>query len=348
MALQDDPAPLRQALTACLRALDDGDHRAARHQADRARELAADHGTLARANTLLLVGMVEQAEGDTEAAAGRYTAAAELAERHLSEPDGIQLFLHATRELAALYRFQGRYGRAEQILRDALAASESAEPAPEDLAALHNEFGMVGKYSGDFDRAAISYGIALTLVEAAVPVNQGDLADLYHNLGGLAHARGDYAAAEEPARRAVALREHARGPSHPEAAADRAALAPILLGLGRLEEAEALLRDALAVFERAYGTRHADYVIALGNLAAVTHRLGRHQAAETLYRQTLHTMEEELGPDHPDLAPVLANLADLRRALGAMDDAHTLETRARAVLTASVRPDHPTLTILNR
>ncbi|MEU4172125.1 tetratricopeptide repeat protein [Streptomyces sp. NPDC026665] len=346
----DDATALQRVLMACLQALADGDHHSARHLADRALGLAATSGPPARANALLLDGMVEQAGGDTDAAAGRYAAAAELAEEHLAEPEGIQLFLHAKRELAALHRGQGRYRQAEQILQDALAAlatSRAAEPASEDLAMFHNEFGMVCKYSGNFDQAAVSYETALTLVEAMEPVNESDLADIHHNLGGLAHARGDYAAAEGPARRAVAIRERALGPSHPEAAADRAALAPILLGLGHLEEAEALLEDALAVFGQAYGTAHVDYVIALGNLAAVTHRLGRHQTAEALYRQTLRAMEESLGPGHPDLVAVLANLADLNRTLGNSGEAHSLEMRARAILAAAVRPDHPDLGILN-
>lgn len=347
MTLPRSAAVLREALTDCLQALEAGDHPRARACAGRAALLADGLGPLAVANTHLVTGLVEHALGEVTTAVGRFSEAAERAAQHLCEPEGIQLFLHARRELASLHRVQGRYLRAEAILHEALAIADDHEPAPEDLAVFHNEFGMVCKYSGNFERAAASYDIALTLLETSDTADDLGLADVHHNIGGLAHARGDYAAAEAPARRAVAIRERALGPTHPEVAADRAALAPILMGLGRLEEAEVLLRDAMVTFEAAYGPAHYDYVIARGNLAALIHQLGQHEAAEDLYQQTLDALETSLGSEHPDLAPVLANLADLHRALGNPERARSLDTRAGAILTGAVRADHPTLGVLN-
>ncbi|MEU0785385.1 tetratricopeptide repeat protein [Streptomyces sp. NPDC006173] len=348
MTPRKSAALLREALTDCLQALDAGDHPRARAFAGRAATLTDGLGSLAQANTLLVTGIVDHAVGEAATAVGRFTEAAELSAKYLCKPQGIQLFLHARRELAALHRVHGRYLRAEEILHEALAIVDDHEPAPEDLALFHNEFGMVCKYSGNFERAAASYDIALTLLETSDTVDDVGLADIYHNIGGLAHARGDYAAAEAPARRAVAIRERALSPTHPEVAADRAALAPILMGLGRLEEAEVLLRDAMATFETAYGPAHYDYVIALGNLAALIHQLGRHETAEDLYQQTLNALEKSLGPEHPDLAPVLANLADLQRTLGNPERARTLDTRAGTILTSAVRAGHPTLDALNK
>jgi tetratricopeptide (TPR) repeat protein len=346
----DTGQPLPDLLAACMEAVEAGDLPAALVLADRALAMASPVGGVAFANAVLLRGLVDQAADNLPAAQDAYTDAACLAGPHLAEPDGAQVYVHAQTELAALHRTRGHYQLAEQVLKQALAAASVADAAagPEDLAQLHNELGVVSKFTGDFGQATDHYTRALTLLQSVLPDDHTDLATLWHNIAGLAHAQGDYQAAEEPARRSVTIREHALGPDHVDVAADRAALAPILMGLDRLEEAEALLRAALTIFERAYGPSHPEYAITLGNLAALIHQRGDYHTADPLYHQARVILENSLGPDHPDLAAILANHAELRSALGDPDTAGALDARATAILTGTVQPDHPTLTTINR
>jgi tetratricopeptide (TPR) repeat protein len=343
-------AQLNRLLNDCLDLLDDGQAHTARQLAGQAVELATDLGPLASANAWLVAGMAEH-DADDEAAADMYVSAARLAGQHPADPDAARIYIHAKAQLAGLHRAHGRYQKAEDTLIQALDTIEVyLEPAdPPEVAMLHNELGVVSKFSGKFHQAATSYRQALDILKDTDSPDPQDLATLWHNLGGLAHARGDYQAAEEPARRAVALREQVLGPNHPLVAADRAALAPILFELGQLEEAESLLHDALEVFKHAdgYGKSHPDYAIALGNLATVIHQRGDHETALTMYHNALSTLERALGPDHPDLAAIMISLATLRRTTGEVEEAEALEACARHILTGSVQPDHPTLMTLN-
>jgi tetratricopeptide (TPR) repeat protein len=331
---------LQQVLAACLSAVDDGDHRAARELADRAELLAADVDVLASANAALISGMVDRAAGDDLTAMDTLARAAKLAGRHLAAADGIRLYLQAGLELAVLHRVRGEYSQAERILLDSLVTSVSGWPEPLDLARLYNELGVVFTCLGDFGQAAKSYRTALSILESVLPEETCELAAVYRNMGALAHARGDHQGAEELARRAVALREQALDPCHVDVAADRAALAAVLLELGGLDEAEQLLRLALPVLERAApGACHPNHATAVGHLAAVAHRRGHHFAADTLYCRALRALERAFGRSHRDLVPVLAGLARLYRTLGAPARAEALDARAQAILD-TVNPDH--------
>jgi tetratricopeptide (TPR) repeat protein len=118
--------------------------------------------------------------------------------------------------MATVYRAQGRYTPAEQLLITAVSRVEERATA-EDSIAAYNELGVLFKYSGKFEAAVDFYKRALDRLSGTT---SPELATLYHNIAGLAHARRDYAAAEDPARKAVAVRTEALGADHPDVAAE--------------------------------------------------------------------------------------------------------------------------------
>lgn len=337
-------------------AQDRGDRMAARQILEHAAMAATAEGPAAVANVELTRGLLAQDHGDLDLAIDHFTYAASYAVRCAPDPAGLAIYYQARACLGGAYREQGRYREAEQVLRQAIDDAGVDAVAPEWLAMLCNQLGIVFKYSGRFDEAAELYARAVSLIIEHSGPEHPDLAALYHNIGGLAHARGDYAAAEEPARRAVEIREKALGGDHLgigekafdrdhlALAADRAALAPILLELGKVDEAAVLLSQALEVFQRAYGPEHYEVAVVTNNLAAVAYRQGRSTDAEELFRKCLAIKEKLLGLDHPDLTPTLNNLALLRRKAGDSVGAERLYGRAVSILEPRVEDDHPTLT----
>jgi tetratricopeptide (TPR) repeat protein len=201
--------------------------------------------------------------------------------------------------LANTLRVRGRYAEAVRLYRAAAGRAEQLDGDPLDLAAVLNGWGIVHKYTGEFDEAERLYGRALRIVEAAVGVDHLDAAGIFHNLGGLAHARGDYVAAEPLARRAVELRRRALHHNHPDVAADEAALAAILDRLGKRHEAEKLLRRALEIFEHVFGPCHYKVAINLNNLAAIVQHRGEPAAAEALYRRAPAIQETPARTEPP-------------------------------------------------
>ena len=94
-----------------------------------------------------------------------------------------------------------------------------------------------------------------------------EAARLLNQAGYYLYLRARYAEAEPLFRRALAIREKALGPDHPDTAPSLNNLAELLRAQGRYGEAEPLYRLALAIREKALGPDHPDTATSLNNLA---------------------------------------------------------------------------------
>jgi tetratricopeptide (TPR) repeat protein len=233
------------------------------------------------------------------------------------------------RALGERARDRGRYAEAEVRLRAAARfAEEQLGPDHMETIATLNALGMVHKYRGQFRAGRAAYGQALRGAKSLRRVDPLILATLYHNVGGLEHARGRFRRALPFAREAVHLRISSLGPSHPDVAADKAALAAILEGLGRYAEAEAC-------------SRRIDLAAALNNLATCCASTGRLVEAQAFAERALDIKENALGRAHPDVGVTLANLAIIRWRLGRALDAEVAHAHAIAILQATLGDEHP-------
>ena len=132
-----------------------------------------------------------------------------------------------------------------------------------------------------------------------------------NNLAELYRDQGRYAEAEPLYKRALAIREKALGPDHPDVGTSLNNLAELYRAQGRYAEAEPLYKRALAIREKALGPDHPDVGTALNNLAELYRAQGRYAEAEPLFKRALAIREKALGPDHPDVGTSLNNLAVL-------------------------------------
>jgi Flp pilus assembly protein TadD len=165
---------------------------------------------------------------------------------------------------------------------------------------------------------------------------------LLNQVGGYLDERGQYNEAEPLYRGALAIREQALGPEHPDTATSLNNLAALLNTQGKLSEAEPLFRRALAIREQALGPEHPHTATSLNNLAALLDTQGKLSEAEPLYRRALAITEQALGPEHPDTARSLNNLAFLYQAEGKLSEAEPLYRHALAILESVLGPEHPT------
>lgn len=212
---------------------------------------------------------------------------------------------------------RGKYAEAARVFRRAVSlARNSSDSNPLLMAALLNDFGIVSKYQGQFERAQRLYDRAAAPISRSHPWSAEFRATLYHNRAGLEHARGGYRRALLLARRGLCLRRKMR-PMDPEAvAADEAALAAILVDLGRLYEAEKILRRVLRFYCGKFGRRHYETAAVLANLGALHAKRGNFKVAERTLRQALPDLEQTLGRNHPRLRSVRNNLAVVRARAG--------------------------------
>ena len=173
-------------------------------------------------------------------------------------------------------------------------------------------------------------------------------ADLLLKIAIYLYHRAQYEQAEPLYQRALAIREKALGPDHPDTDTSLNNLALLYDSQGRYEQAEPLYQRALAIREKALGPDHPDTAQSLNNVAGLYRSQGRDEQAEPLYQRALAIREKALGPDHPSTASCLNNLALLYHSQGRYEQAEPLYQRALAIWEKALGPDHPdTATSLN-
>jgi len=153
--------------------------------------------------------------------------------------------------------------------------------------------------------------------------------------------QGRYGEAIPLAQRALAIREQALGPEHPDVATSLNNLAYLYKTLGDYPKAEPLYQRALAIQEKALGPEHPDVALSLNNLAEFYRALGDYANAMPLLQRALAIKEKALGPEHPDVATSLISLAELYRAAGDYAKAMPLAQRALAIYEQALGPEHP-------
>ncbi len=177
----------------------------------------------------------------------------------------------------------------------------------------------------------------------ALPRNAGfeSAANLAHRAGRYLRDRGALAEAESLAERALAIREKALGPDHPDVALTLNGLASIYYDQGRYAETVSLFARTLAIQEKALGEEHADVALSLNNLGTAYCAQGRYKEAERLHSRALAIQEKTLGPDHPLVARSLNNLANVYEYEGRHAEVEPLHVRALAIREKTLGPDHP-------
>ena len=153
--------------------------------------------------------------------------------------------------------------------------------------------------------------------------------------------RGRYAEALPLQERALAIKEKALGPDHPDLAVSLNGLAILYYDRGRYAEGQSLSERALAIREKALGADHIDVARILNNLANLHYDQGRYAEALPLHERALAIREKTLGPDHTDVAISLNGLAILYSCLGRPAEAQLLHERALTIREKALGPDHP-------
>ncbi|MCL0084523.1 tetratricopeptide repeat protein, partial [Dehalococcoidia bacterium] len=172
-----------------------------------------------------------------------------------------------------------------------------------------------------------------------------DVARFLDTIGLFLHHMGLYPSALPFCERALAIKERAFGPDHPEVATTLNNLAVLYQQQGKYDEALPLLQRALAIDERALGPDNPLMATSLNNLAVLYQQQGKYDEALPLYKQALAIKERTFGPDHPEVATTLNNLAGLYGTQGKYDEALPLYKRALAIRERALGPDHPDVAI---
>ena len=222
---------------------------------------------------------------------------------------------------------RGDTAEAERLFEQALGHDKA------HAATAAYQLGQLAESRIDYAGAAKHYGEAVKLQ----PRNPEYLGAA----GNMARTLGQYDEAQPLLVQALAIRQKALGPEHPDVAQSLNNLARLHRAQGQYAKAEPLYHQSLAIMKKALGPEHTDVADGLNNLSALYHAQGEYAKAEPLFRQSLAIRKKALGPEHPDVAASLNNLAAIYYAQGQYAKAEPLYQQALAIMKKALGPEHP-------
>ncbi len=157
--------------------------------------------------------------------------------------------------------------------------------------------------------------------------NDLEIASSLVNLAVVRRAQGDLGGALDLQQQALALREKAQGPEHPDVATSLNSIAALHAAQDDYAAAEPLLVRALAIREKSLGGDDPRTAKSLNNLALLYAAQGRYGDAEPLYQRAAAIFEK--GHDSAQLAVTLDNYGALLEETGRTAQAADVEARAR-------------------
>jgi tetratricopeptide (TPR) repeat protein len=233
------------------------------------------------------------------------------------------------RQLAAVYRLNGKYDTARRQLEEAIVLlAEGLGPDRPEVGETRIELARVLRVLGVYSRVEEELRRGLSALEGTYGAGDPRLAPVLDELASLLLETGRHEEAAPFAERRIAIleRDAEVGPSHPLLADALARLAAIREGLGDAEGALADHERALRIREAA-GDDPAAIAAGLRGLATHLHRSGAHGQARPLLERALAIVEDL--QDGAGTAGVLIDLAAVDEATGDVE-------RARAGLERAV------------
>ncbi len=166
------------------------------------------------------------------------------------------------------------------------------------------------------------------------------LADALSRLGMTYHSSGDPAQATPLYEQAVAIREQALGPEHPDTLLALTNLGLALRNAGDMDAARSVHERVLEVRERVLGPDHGDTAHALLCLGMVLQYQGDLTAARSLLERAVRINERNLGPEHNRTTESTDSLAAVLQVQGDYAAALPLLERVLAIRERTLGPSH--------
>ena len=279
------------------------------------------HGdaTLARAETLHLLGERHESKNDHATAERRFREA--LALRRQLQAPGTEVA--ATLEgLGRTLNGAGRYGESRAMLEDAVAIRRS-EPrvSPAELMSGLHELGKLVHFAGDTARAERLFRESVAVGQRIAGPSRAKVISLRQHAQLVAQFDRAPARAEPLLREALAMARAIHPGDHEDTAICLAALSANLRGLRKLPEAETSARDAAAMMLRLYGPGHVETLSARLDLSRVLNAADKFGEAEQILEDSLGDARSFLGDGHPTTIVTARGLATVIEQQGRFAEA---------------------------
>ena len=257
--------------------------------------------------------------------AGQYTKAVRLfnelieaRRRQGRENTGMDLWYKCN--LACIYKQQGRYEEAEQLL---LTTLETGKWESKSMGMAHYGHLLVYIYieQGLYEKAEQTYHMAME-AESKFEDPSMQAMRLWNAFAPLRVAQGRYEEAEELFTKGIRIgNSELPGTEHPLTLCHINGLALLRTKQKRYEEAGSLFNQALLGRCDRLGDDHPDTLETKNDLAVLYKEQARYEDAEKLLLEAVKSRRVKLGDEHPHTLESWQNLIDLYEACGKLKEA---------------------------
>jgi tetratricopeptide (TPR) repeat protein len=291
-----------------------------------------------------LVGLVINMGGMYRASA-RYEESERYLRRALSfrekqDPPNYPGTAFAHYNLAHLFYQQTRYLEAKPFAEKALQIRRArSKNIPLVMAQQLTQIGSIARALGSYELAEgyLTEGIA----QYEKAGREENLTTGLVALGILRRNQSRFPESKDLIRRAVVIRERARGPENDSVGFALLELAETLRLLGEFEDSEVAYKRALLVRERILGRQHPSIARNIQGLALLYLTQGGAHEAELLLLRALAIFRDRVGTAVPAYARCQRDLAKTYLQTGRLEEAAVLARDAASTLEIQLSSGHP-------
>ena len=290
-----------------------------------------------RANIELTIAATYEDLGLYAEAMSHYQSALEVRRRAGGGDSAEALLLQ--RRIGTLYRVQGKYLEAAQVLEPLVARYASAGTDEELRAAesLALVYGMQQNFAG----AEKIYRRLMEILASRPKQGVEQKERLWIGLSGLYFRQRKYAEAEPVLLGLLEWQRTARGPSHPATLSTMNNLGTLYQVQRRFDQALPLSEEVLKLRRSSLGEDHLETLNAMNSLAGVYAAMGRDSEAQDLMAKALPATRNYLGREHPRTTVLLHNLGWLYAGQRRYEEAEKLLSEALALRTKAAGAENP-------
>lgn len=246
------------------------------------------------------------------------------------------------KNLAGLYRLQGRFAEAEPLLRLAIDLAEKDGREHPEMAADLDLLARICLAQMKLPDAERIFKRELALLASKHGTGALEIVPVLNNIGRviqIVSKRGPEA--QDFLLHVIGIRESKQGPEHADLAYDLVRLGRLLAGSKVLGDAELAYRRALAIQEKALGAEHLTLVNVLDALGSLFSDQKRWTDAESVFRRSLGLRESAYSPLNLEVLPGLDNLAGVLYQQKRYAEAEPLYERGLFIRIAALGDQHP-------
>ncbi|CAO2649239.1 Nn.00g066240.m01.CDS01 [Neocucurbitaria sp. VM-36] len=250
--------------------------------------------------------------------------------------------LHRMRDLASIYRDQGRWNKAEHMYLRILEVQATVSDDNDSFVLItKSELASAFWSQGRWKEAEELEVKVLEIRSRVLGEEHPNTLTSMNNVALIYRNQGRWKDAEQLHAKELGISSRVLGEEHPDTLTSMNNLASTYGDQGRWKEAEELEVKELGICSRVLGKEHPDTLTSMNNLASTYGDQGRWKEAEELEVKELGICSRVLGKEHPDTLMSMNNLALTYGSQGRWKEAKELQVKVLEIRSRVLGEEHP-------